>query len=301
MRYDRLMSLIERSTNSYKKKVLSIVEETQREKEKLQRDADKYSDTYMRAMMERCDEIAESKLNRVRKVAYPTIEHFFDLLGAELDNFFKGKIDPEIASKAQTFQALNLKLNQRELDSLLKSAKSYYDLRILSQMAESMGLRFTEGDFTNTIVSDIDRACTTFEGFKKQTLFAIEYYVGDNNELANCAPNDKNGNRPEPWLLSSASTTLRNHASQDSFSEIADKVFSVLSNSKPKTSLTERETALIDVLIDSRYPSLARERVYSICSSSEELADLLSLDSRYSEMVNDFYIKQASETEVNEQ
>ena len=58
-------------------------------------------------------------------------------------------------------------------------------------------------------------------------------------------------------------------------------------DAKEITKLTEQEKNLIDILVDEKYPSLAGDRVKSICKNSPELASLFIVDDRYSKYACD--------------
>lgn len=287
MKYIKTMTQLKNLLDDYKKQVDGICAQLNASKSNVQNQKSIYSESHLEELLHRCDEVASSRLSVLRTKTEPLAEHYFDLLEKDLNNFFKGKIDPEIASKSQTFKTVGLQLTQREFDILLDSAKSYYDLRVLGQLAKDMKLSFVGGadDFFN----DIDRAFTDFENYKGAISTAITYYAGENYELRNCVPLDGTGNRAEIWLLNSAYTIITNRASEKQFADTMSRIYSVLPESKRKTSLTDKDKRLIDSIVDSRYPALAGDQVKKICASSEELTELFSLDERYSKFVEEYY------------
>ena len=60
-----------------------------------------------------------------------------------------------------------------------------------------------------------------------------------------------------------------------------EKANSILPESKIKRELTENDKKLIDLLIDEKYPSLAKERAKELAEADTDIGELLALDERY--------------------
>lgn len=293
MKHNQIISHLQTLLTDYKSAVDELTTDAVSRRANIESQKAIYSEEYFNSMLSRCDEITTSKLNLIREKYEPLSEHYFNLLKREMNSFFKGKIDPEIVSKAQTIKAVGLNLSQKEFDILLESAKSYYDLRVLGQLAEDMKLKFDSG--VNDFFSDIDKAYTYYEQYKGAVSTALKYYAGENNELKECVPPDVNGNKAELWLLGSASAFMDERASEKMYIDTMEKIYSVLPERKVKTELTDNDRRLVDSIIDVKYPSLAGEQVKNICAYSDDLAEIFALDERYSKYVEEFYDSEAND------
>lgn len=79
---------------------------------------------------------------------------------------------------------------------------------------------------------------------------------------------------------------FRNHA-DEAFSKVMEKANSILPESKIKRELTENDRKFIDTLIDSKYPSLARDRVKALAEADTDIESLLLLDERYNKYLEE--------------
>lgn len=71
------------------------------------------------------------------------------------------------------------------------------------------------------------------------------------------------------------------------FSTIMDQANSILPENKIKRELTENDKRLIDILINPQYPTLARDKVIKIAQCNEDIGELLRLDERYKDYLQD--------------
>ena len=67
----------------------------------------------------------------------------------------------------------------------------------------------------------------------------------------------------------------------EEFTKVMEKANSILPESKIKRELTEYDKRLLDTLVDSKYPSLAKDRVKALADADADIGSLLSLDERY--------------------
>lgn len=287
MKHEIIMERLKKLEADYKKVVDDVIKENIIKKRVINDSIDIYSSKKIAQDLERVNEISKSKIDVARDKYKPLIDYYLDLHKKNLDKFFNGTLDAELSNKAQTFKAVGVELSQREFDALMQSAKSYYDLRVLGQLADDMHLDFSVKN--NEVFSDIDRAYKYFEDYKNVLTSAINYYAGENAELKDFLPPDTMGNKVESYVPLSASTYFETRASENAFDDFMTKVYSILPEYKVKNTLTEKDRALIDSIIDPKYPSLAKTQIKAICGCDDNMAELFSLDERYSEYVNEYY------------
>ena len=56
---------------------------------------------------------------------------------------------------------------------------------------------------------------------------------------------------------------------------------------REKRELTENDKKFIDTLVDSKYPSLAKDRVKALAEADADIESLLLLDERYSKYLEE--------------
>lgn len=285
MKYQKILAHLQTILSDFKSRIDALAIETAESKAKIESQSNIYTKDYISEMLKKCDETASNKADTIRQQVTPLAQRYFALLKQDLNAFFDGEISPEISNKAQTIKAVGLTLSQKELDLLSQKAKSYYDMRVLGHLANETGLTFAPND--NPYFNNIDALYKTLSDYENGVLSAMPYYCGEHAELMNTAPKDTQGNVASPVLVASATQYFENRLNGNEYINAMDSIGAIIPQKEHKTFLTEEDTKLIDALIDERYPTLAREQVAKISSVSEDLADLFSLDERYSAFVVD--------------
>ena len=217
-------------------------------------------------------------------------ELYLSKIKKSLDGFFDSPVRADFANKINAISLTGLGLKDREFALLTESATNYMEMRLVQHLAESRTKQTTvqnlndKGYVENKEVTvrnpyhvelpDIDYVYREFDFFCGSVKSMAKYYCGEKAELKEFL------GAVSEYAPLTADGYFRNNAA-DKFAEIMEKANCCLPENKVKTTLTESEKKLIDTMIDSRYPSLAEDKVKALAEADEDIAELLMLDERY--------------------
>ena len=237
------------------------------------------------------------KMSALRAKTAPIVSHYLELIEKQLNNYFNAPVRTEFATRINSIAITGLALSNTEFKILQESATSYMERRLLNQLAESrkkeerraaLNRETRETEWVQEKVADpyiyvevpsIEHIYDAFNDYKRNVEFLLNGYSGKKAELAECLESGM----PSYMSITADNYFRNNHA--NIFLEVMDKANSILPESKTKKELTEQDRKLIDVLIDPKYPTLAKDTVKQISLNSPELAELFSLDERYADFV----------------
>lgn len=241
-----------------------------------------------------------AKRNATRNI----VNKYLGFIENDLNAFFGGDIDPAFASKIQALQSTGVKLSNKEFDVLKSQAKSYFELRVLNQLAEH---RTTEKTVTSLHKSDVvtqkqevpdpymgkidlpdpEKAFAEFAHYKASVNATLDFYCGENYKLKNALGNNgknDNGTEIQAFQYVIAENFFKQNQTAD-FSAKMDKITAILPRKERSRTLTEKEKAFIDSLIDEKHPYSIPQEVAKYSQLDEHLADLLLCDDRYCDYV----------------
>lgn len=249
----------------------------------------------------------KEKFSSLRNIAKPKVDFYLSLINKKIERYFKAPVKQDFVNKITAIKTMGVSLSDEEFRMLESEAKSYMEMRLLMQLEESRTKEqmVTKLD-TNGNLSQVLEKIPDAYGWDKERMPSIEGATIAFKDLKNRAEHLLNiyaGEKGAMWkLVEEEGIEQMNCLAADSFivNNAADEfiksieIYSRYGFGSDKTiGLTEQEEKLIDVLIDKRYPSMAKEKVKEICQNSPELAELLLTDNRYKE-----YAKEALEKET---
>lgn len=243
-------------------------------------------------------------LNDKRKQTQTIIDKYINFIEKDLNAFFGGDIDPALANKVQALQSTGVKLSDKEFDVLKGQAKSYFDLRIINQLAETRTketqavtiengkptteTKETRAPYVGKIeLPDPDKTFKSFNEYKAGVNAVLNYYCGNEYKLKKALGDngrDKNGCNIEIVQCAFAENFFKQKKGENLTKEL-DIATAVLPQNEKIRELTEKEKAFIDTLIDEKHPFIIPQEVAKYCKLDEHLADLLLLDDRYKDFV----------------
>ena len=124
-------------------------------------------------------------------------------------------------------------------------------------------------------VPNLEETYKEFENYKQSARGLLYSYSGQKAEMSHLLDN----NTPN-YISVSMDSYFRNRKEEE-FTKVMEKANSILPESKIKRELTENDKKLIDLLVDSKYPTLAKDRVRTLAEADADIGELLALDERY--------------------
>lgn len=299
MKYLTYVKRITEALKTYKAEIdileKKYVEKKKEIKDKASEMSGKWTDEYIESFIEENnpDINFKASFQNARDKVEPIILDCFEKLHKSLDGYFNAPIKQDFSNKIMSIKLSGLQLSDLEFKILQDSATSYMERRLLNQLAES---RTKKSDVVtldenakpqkNTVdvnnpyfyleLPNIEATYEAFNDYKRYARELLYRYSGANAEMVNLLDVDIPN-----YMSVGMDGYFRNNA-EENFIKVLDKANSILSEHKQKIELSENDKKLIDTLIDSKYPRLARERVKALAEADEHIAGLLSLDERYS-------------------
>lgn len=305
MRYANYVKKISDTLAKYKTDVDTLEGLYRADKQKVQAKADemkgKWTDEYINQYLSEHspDKNYKARLQGARAAVEPTVLHYLEMLEKSLDRYFNAPIKPDLANKIMAIKLSGLQLTDLEFKILQDSATSYMECRLLNQLAESRTktekktvLNKQSGEpeyqtvqtanpYINLELPDMENTYNSFKSYLRSAKGLLYSYAGTNAEMSHLLDNDTPN-----YVAVSMDSYFRNHA-DEAFSKVMEKANSILPESKIKRELTENDRKFIDTLIDSKYPSLARDRVKALAEADTDIESLLLLDERYNKYLEE--------------
>lgn len=297
MMYRKYVKRISEALAKYKTDVDTLEGLYRADKQKVQAKADemkgKWTDEYINQYLaeHNPDKNYKARLQGARAAVEPTVLHYLEMLEKSLDRYFNAPIKPDFTNKIMAIKLSGLQLSNLEFKILQDSATSYMECRLLNQLAESRTQKGEvveldnsgqphrkETDISNPYyleVPNLEETYKAFENYKQSAKGLLYSYSGQKAEMSHLLDN----NVPN-YISISMDSYFRNKKDEE-FTKVMEKANSILPESKIKRELTENDKRLIDTLVDSKYPSLAKDRVIALAEADADIGELLALDSRY--------------------
>lgn len=279
MRYKNYVSKITSTLEEYKAIIDKLESDYQAEtaavKAKAESMQGKWTDDYIRQYISEHNPDARyrEQIQTAKAKTEPVVNHYLERIKSNLDNYFNAPIRTDFANKIMTVKMTGLELSDMELELLKQSASSYMECRLLGQLAE--------GRLTDLKLPNME---ATYQAFNEYSMYAkglVNNWSGDTAALLHL--NDTN---TEDFEAVSWDVYFKDNKA-DEFSKVMEQANAILPESKIKHELSDNDRKFIDTLIDSKYPSLAKERVKELAEADSHIESLLLLDERYSKYLEE--------------
>lgn len=304
MKYQKYVKRISETLAKYKAQVDELEITYNAEQKKVKEEAakmkgqwtDEYIDKYIAE--HNPDSNIKEKFQRIRSNVEPIVVDSIDRLQKCLDKYFNAPINSDFANKIMAIKLSGLQLSDLEFKILQDSATSYMECRLLNQLAETRVKKGQVVDigengegkqreidvlnpYTMIDLPDIEQIYKEFNNYKVAANGLLYSYSGTNAGMSRLLDKDI------PSYISVSMNSYFKNDYEQRFSQVMEKANAILPESKVKRVLTENDKRLIDTLVDSKYPSLAKERVVELAEADADIGELLSLDERYSEYLEE--------------
>lgn len=303
MKFKKYVDAITEALNLHKEQIdlleKRLAEEQDKFRERVLSMAGVYTESYIEEFKKnyKLPMDFKAEMAKLSNVAMTEVTDNLEAIKRRLDAFFNAPVRQEFANKVNSIAITGLALTDREFRILKDSASSYLEMRLLNQLAESRSRmeKVVEIDkqtgtperknmkvanpFLGLEVPDIDEIYSAFESYSMNAKRFADSYCGENTGLKQFLDDV-----PIP-LAVTADSYFRNKA-DESFLSVMEKAVTLLPKAEKKT-LTEKDKKLIDTLIDPRYPNLAKDTARTLAESSPEIEELLKLDPRYREFLEE--------------
>lgn len=297
MKYQKYVKRISEALAKYKTDVDTLEGLYRADKQKVKEEATKmrgkWTDEYINQYIadNNPDASIKAKFQSARASVEPVILDSLERIKRSLDNYFNAPVKTDFTNKIMAIKLSGLQLSDLEFKILQDNASSYMECRLLNQLAESRTQKGEvveldnsgqphrkETDISNPYyleVPNLEETYKAFENYKQSAKGLLYSYSGQKAEMSHLLDN----NVPN-YISISMDSYFRNKKDEE-FTKVMEKANSILPESKIKRELTENDKRLIDTLVDSKYPSLAKDRVKALAEADADIGSLLSLDERY--------------------
>lgn len=304
MRYKKYVKKITETLEQYKKEVDTLEAGLLLGKQKLDAKTKemegKWTEEYIQKyrINNNPDINCKARFQGLRAWAEPIILHYLEEIKKSLDQYFNAPVKVDFANKITTIKLSGLQLTDLEFSILQEGATSYMERRLLNQLAESRTKEASVAkakdngqiEYEKGIVKDpyihldlpnIEEIYEAFNNYKRAVTGLLYSYAGQNAKMAHLLDNKT----PDYVAINMDVYFRKDEAGK--FSTIMDQANSILPENKIKRELTENDKRLIDILINPQYPTLARDKVIKIAQCNEDIGELLRLDERYKDYLQD--------------
>lgn len=290
-RTDLMLSAITMALQTQKKEVDNLVTQYKGEKERIERKAQemresgKWTETGVSEFL-----LAELPaaaaysvgLTTARNKAARIVLPYLDGLRQVLDEYFNAPVSANFSATLNAAQVAGLELTEREFALLDRSAKTYFERRLLANLAEKKGGAMAT---KRVEVTNMDAAYKTFERYRDNALRFLETYCGQEAELNDALPLGDDGRQHHnPMVTVTADAFFRNGL-RETLKSVMDEI------EKEEKPLSNLERELIDLIINPNileaYPYTAKQEVREKAEKSTALKSMLMRDARYAGIVNE--------------
>ena len=263
-----------------------------------------------------------SKIKSARTKHQSAATEYFNEMKKEIDTFFRIPVDPSFSATITAIKALGLSPSNMEFELLQEASGGYWGFRLLNELAisrtktgqvavlEDGKPKIVKEDVKipyATKLPDIQGIYDALQAVKNSITIGFESYCGIGYALKDIVfPPSKTDERtgellekeyglavepskPDALTISKMASSVRcfneDYSSYANFFEVMEDLATSMPEVQRKTTLTNADKELIDILIDSKYKFSAELQAAKIAKADSRLAELLLLDERYSEEV----------------
>ncbi len=263
-------------------------------------------------------------ISMARETHSKNVTRCISQLEQQLNDYFRTPADANFCATLTAIKALGVNLSNREFSLLQESSNGYLGRRLLNELAVTRTQTVPEaelkdGEMTNVQkekpipcfsvdLPDIEKAYDALQNVKNAINTAFEGYAGGSLELKdiifplNKAQEATNAKLAEAYeiqppqkqtlgvmeilkMTASINCLNEDYRSYVEFTKIMDGINVTIPKPPKKTELTKNDIDLIDSLIDYKYPNTAKEKAVEIAGKDERLRELLQLDTRYKDAI----------------
>ena len=234
------------------------------------------------------DEMSRERAKTMGKVVFA-----LDQISDEMNQFFRGPVDPEFSAKITAINAIGLPLTDADFETMEEEAKSYMEHRLLRHLAETRKkevVKNVDGKAEKSFVSDayvmknvlpdLKESMQSFEEFKSKVLYLVSDYCGIDAVLFKALENYQN---KADFMAINADAAVR---SSEVFKKM-DSVLSAINKVSPKWSrelptITKSEKEYLDANLDpSKAAIRTRAEMQKFAKDHQYLGSLVQKDERY--------------------
>lgn len=302
MRYENYVAKIKEALEKHKKEIDNLVVVYGVEMQNHKAEVEKMRGVYTKEYIEEYKKNWQPKsdysnvMQKSSERAVVETELYLGKIKNELDRYFDSPVRQDFVNKINAISLTGLSLRDREFELLVDSASNYMEMRMVQQLAENRTKQATvtkinEQGYTEQEevavknpyrfeLPDIDYIYRSYDEFASNTRQLAKYYAGTRAELKGYLDS------ASEYAPLNADSFFRNNA-VSKFSKVMEKANSCLPESKVKRTLTDNERKFIDTLVDREYPEFARERVRTLAEADRDIEELLRLDERYANFLDE--------------
>ena len=287
MKYQKYVKKISEALAKYKAEVDSLEHSYNAEYEKVKEEASKMRGQWTNEYIEKYivehspNARIKARFQSARANVEPVVLDSLDRIKKSLDNYFNAPVSSDFANKIMAIKLSGLRLSDLEFKILSESATGYMECRLLNELAETRTEKEHATPYVHLDIPNIESTYKEFENYKGTAITLLYQYSGTNAGLSHLL------DKKVPNYISVGADAYFRHDHEQTFTKVMEKANSILPENKVKRTLTENDKKLIDALVDSKYPALAKERVRELAEADEDLKELLALDSRYAEFLEE--------------
>lgn len=304
MKYQKCVKKISEALAKYKTEVDNLERSYNAECMNAKKEATKmkgqWTDEYIQKYIveHRPDANVKARFQSARASVEPVVLDNLERIKKSLDNYFNAPVNPDFTNKIMAIKISGLQLSDLEFKILSESASSYMECRLLNELAETRTRKgktvsiaengegvSKEIDVPNPYIHldipNIESIYKEFENYKSTARTLLYQYSGTNAGISHLL------DKEVPNYISVSADAYFKYNHEQTFTHVMEKANAILPESKVKRTLTENDKKLIDTLIDSRYPSLAEQKVREIAEADAGIGELFSLDSRYAKYLEE--------------
>lgn len=304
MNYQKYVKRISEALAKYKEEIDTLESLYNAECQRVKAEADnmkgKWTEEYRQQYIaeHNPDNAYKTKFQSARAKVEPILLDSLDRLHNGMDKYFNAPVKSDFANKIMAIKLSGLQLSDVEFKILQDSATSYMEIRLLNQLAET---RTKKGElveidengeghrkevdvkvpYTKLDLPNIEETYRIFDEYKTSVNSLLYSYSGTSAGMSHLL------DKQVPKHISATMDNYFRLNKAEELSSVMEKANAILPEIKVKRELTENDKKLIDLLVDSSYPSLAKKRVIELADADEDIGNLLALDDRYKEYLTE--------------
>lgn len=299
MKYKHHVSKITEALENFTKDIdvleSSFVQDKKQHEQKVSEMHGKYTEEYISEYVKNWKPKVDyaGEMEKRRGEARLSTNYHLGQIKKQIDNYFNSPVRPEFANRINAISLTGLKLSNREFKVLSENVSGYMECRLLNHLAKSRTKERTDTVIENkepvfktrevsdayldVKLPDIDSVYETFDSFKNCVELCLDNYTGTKGGLFSFL------GRRTP--IANDSYFRLDMPAQ--LSKVMEEANALLPENRVKRKLSPEEKALIDLLVDESYPILAAKRVKELAEADDGMAELFSLDERYSKYLTE--------------
>lgn len=301
MKYVRYMNSLWDELNNYKAVIDGLCERCRQGNKKLEKEIEQIEKEGMHtpafvALYRKNGDTAfklRDEMSKARRKARENVVSNLNLLENEMNQFFKGPVNPEFSAKLSAIHTIGMPLTGLEFERMEEEAFSYMEHRLLRHLAESRKkeeAKMVDGGVKKVPTSDpytmkhalpdYNAALQTWDEYKNAVLFMLEDYCGVDAVMLKALDNYQD---KEEFVVVNADAAVRS----DRIFRSLNEVLSAISKVSPKwsvevPSISQYEKTRLDEVLDpTKAGKRTRQEMQEFAKKYPYSAELAAKDERY--------------------